>query len=464
MKKKAITICFILSFLISSLSFFFFQANVLATNDLESKYSTINDADNLYDSVPYWFNASLYDPDDLTREFQSGLLSIEKEGSFGIKENFTLLNDFNNNYWDNLTEFNPRFKNGSYSDGVFYSSSVSFNYDYGFHPSTNYNETIWNQVFASPDPSCMSHNYQPEDGGYNSSYSVNGNLTMYNEFPSENYWEFWSSYNYSYDPLYTTSTFNRYNYADNASVQDGNGDYISGDEEDLKYGESQYFKAKSVDYLGDQILYIDFDFSSDYNWDDLDGDYFLFFQANDTMNFRDKNHQDLWSGSEAWGILLTDIDDYIYIFDERTSSFSIEIDYLFLLDPSLISQLNYHIENIVPSHDNATLYNGSPDNFNDESFPDGYYNGSPSNFNDEPVGETGTNIAWVNECTTPANTEIVAEISGHKNVLKQTNVGSSSYCKHVFPTGKKNAETVEWWVYPTDTSKTIEFRFRESTP
>lgn len=458
MKKKAITICFILSFLISSLSFFFFQANVLATNDLESKYSTINDADNLYDSVPYWFNASLYDPDDLTRDFQSGLLSIEKEGSFGIKENFTLLNDFNNNYWDNLTEFNPTFTNGSYSDGVFHSSNISFNYDYGFHPSTNYNETLYNQMFTAPDGS-MSHNYQPEDLGYNSSYSVDGNLTMYNEFPNEKYWEFWNSYNYSYDPLYTTSTFNRYNYVTNASVQSGNGDYISGDEEDLKYADSLYFKAKSVDYLGDEILYIDFDFSTNYNWDDLDGDYFLFFQSNDTMNFRDKNHQELWSGKEAGGILLTDIDDYMYIYDERASSFSIQIDYLFLLDPKLISQLNYHVENVVPNQTNDfTFINGSFDGshppYGDLWYVDGNYTllNSTTQASSETYPATytftddadGSNPAgWV-ITESGGSIQVVSSWQDHTKVLQNHHTSYGYQHARAWFTARKTG-TIEWW-------------------
>ncbi len=69
-------------------------------------------------------------------------------------------------------------------------------------------EILFTETFSS-EQSYMNHTYFPND--YNSTYSVNNGLSMYNEFPNELYTENWTTFNLDYNSSYTNSTFNSWN-------------------------------------------------------------------------------------------------------------------------------------------------------------------------------------------------------------------------------------------------------------
>jgi len=113
-----------------------------------------------------------------------------------------------------------------------------------------------------------------------------------------------------------------------------------------------------------------------------------------------------------------------------------------------------------------TNYYGDPESFDNEDVSDAevYYN-SPDNFNDEPVGESGTDIAWVDLCVrggveVASVATIIAELDNHKNVLKLTDDGGADrfVVRHYFPT-PQTAMTYEWWWGSDDVSKGSYFFF-----
>jgi hypothetical protein len=305
-------------------------------------YLDPNGQTNVYAGYRYQFCGSIYNQANLQMAFDAGKLQTRLYQQ-SIVYNDTLSNDFLNNFNEVPSEYTVI--NGSKVGNSYYSTNQDFNYDYGFNPSTNYNQSLYNQVFIAPDGS-MSHNYQPD--GYNSTYTIDNKLHMQNLFPNEYYYELWNTYNLANSSLYTNSSFNQYNYVTNASIPSGT--YTSGNILSLKYADSDYYKAKSALVVGQQTLQINLDFSNSYTWNELDGDYLLFYSANETMNFYDGNYHSLWSGTQANGVYLTDVDNYIYLLKQQASSFSIQIDYLFLLDPKLSSQLNYVLKTGVPSN------------------------------------------------------------------------------------------------------------------